>query len=91
MVRDDSEREVRIDLYLASLTVALNEVFKLRSELNEGRRMPASELIPKYSPEILVAIVRRYFMELPTPLITSDLYETFKILYLSSRFLATSA
>ncbi len=77
--------------WLLSVEVTVEELYEARTFMN--RPLPiATEILKEkfaFKPQLLLAVIRRYFMELPTSLIPADEYNTFKSLYLSSKFFSS--
>jgi hypothetical protein len=58
-------------------------LYLARSELNRKHSLSTENLKSEgYSLSLLVELLRRYFMELPVPLLTFENYDFFRILYL---------
>lgn len=70
-------------LFMQSLDVSPSETIKVKKLLDSPEEIGVPDLISSYSLPVLLAVLRRYLMELPVPLLLFDDYEAFKTLYLS--------
>lgn len=62
--------------------VNLQAVHNLRTILNNGTQNSRKSL-RKFPPETIIGVLKLYLMELPVSLVTDDVYESLKMLYLS--------
>lgn len=83
LVRDKPLPE-KLSILCSAIHTELVEQFRVRKALNRAELVPHTDLAQVYSVAALLAVLRRYFMELPESLLTSADYDAYKTLYLSS-------
>jgi RhoGAP domain len=62
--------------------VNLQAIHSLRSLLNTSTNT-SRKVLQKFPPETIIGVLKLYLMELPVSLVTDDIYESLKMLYLS--------
>lgn len=71
---------------LWSTPCSLDRVHATCLDLNVGSDNITEELLDKYSPELLVAVLRYFLLELPECLMTYEFYDPVEALLGSSKF-----
>lgn len=75
--------EERLSILIQSTETDLNAIFGARNSFDRFDRISSEQMLKDFSVITLIAVLRRYFIELPVSLIHSDDYEALKALYLS--------
>lgn len=74
-MQDDEKR-----LGIWTIAVPLEQTHQLRKEVNNGEPIP-KEVLDKYTPPIVVSLLKLYLLELPDSLVSSKFYDHIKTIY----------